>query len=204
MIRINLLPEELRRKESMRIKMPEIPIRRAVSGFLVFFIGIQLLVGAWAAWQHASLTRLAALTKEWNDRNRDLSLKKAKTKEAREQIKTAQGLSVGKFHWSRLLNAVSDSVTKGIWLQSLSVTESGPSAKKDAKKAKTRHLQLEGSVMARGEETAYTGKFIQSLKANPTLAGLFSDVRLSTIQQRKIKDIDVYDFVLICDFKADK
>ena len=53
-----------------------------------------------------------------------------------------------------------------------------------------RVLYLEGSVVGPGQETAFIGKFIKQLKENPLFAELFEDIRLSTINQRKIKRED--------------
>ena len=58
--------------------------------------------------------------------------------------------------------------------------------------------------MGKGEETAYTGKFIKELKANSLFNGLFNDIELSQINQKRIKDFDVYDFVILCTFKKGK
>ena len=65
-------------------------------------------------------------------------------------------------------------------------------------------LKLEGSVTASGQETAFIGKYVKSLKDNATFTELFRDIELSNINQRKIKEFDVYDFVLICKFRKGK
>ena len=65
-------------------------------------------------------------------------------------------------------------------------------------------LKLEGSAYAPGQETAFIGKFMQALKQDALFSELFDDIQLSNINQRKISNYDVYDFVLVCHFKKDK
>jgi hypothetical protein len=65
-------------------------------------------------------------------------------------------------------------------------------------------LKLDGSVYAAGQETAFIGKFVKSLKENSFFNDLFSQIDLSNISQRKINEYDVYDFTLFCRFKKEK
>ncbi|MBI3316100.1 MAG: PilN domain-containing protein [Candidatus Omnitrophica bacterium] len=95
------------------------------------------------------------------------------------------------FYWSKLLSALTDSVTKGVWLTRLS-TES----EKD-----TRVLLIEGSAVGRGEESAFIGRFMKELKKNPVFTELFDEIELGHLSQKKLKDVDVYDFVVRCTFK---
>ena len=65
-------------------------------------------------------------------------------------------------------------------------------------------LRIEGSVIGQGQETAYVGKFIKSLKDNEFMSGVLGDVTLSGMNQKKIKDYDVYDFIVLCPVKKDR
>ena len=216
MILINLLPPELRKKESSKIVLPDIPIKKTLITAAAGVLALQVLLTLAAlffVWRDSAMQseidRLSADIKE----TRSL---KSQTVSAQNKLKDIHGLTDKKFYWSSLLNAVSDSITKGVWLRSLSLGEvpeeapAAPSAKKSSvKKAPaagqmTRVLQLEGSVAASGQETAFIGKYVKSLKENAYFSELFRDIELSNINQRKVKDFDVYDFVLLCKFRKDK
>jgi hypothetical protein len=110
------------------------------------------------------------------------------------------------------MNALSDSMTKGVWLRGLSLSEmtvqappapavKGAPAPKTGGTSKEWFLKIEGSTVAQGQETAYVGKFIKELKDNKTLSGVFEGIELSDMNQRKIREYEVYDFVLMCKFK---
>jgi len=62
-------------------------------------------------------------------------------------------------------------------------------------------LLLEGSVLAPGQETAHVGRFMKSLQDNPLLAKVFSDIRLATMAQKRIKERDIFEFTLVCKFR---
>lgn len=69
--------------------------------------------------------------------------------------------------------------------------------------AMRRAVKLEGSAIGRGEETAAIGRFVKAVETHALFSRLLQDVQLSTINQRRIQDTDVYDFVLIMPWKED-
>ena len=223
MILINLLPQELRKVETQKIVLPEIPIKKTliISGFSV--LGLLLLLTAvvgFLSWREASMRRqIERLTGELQETQKI----KALTKISLEKLMDIKSLTEKKFYWASLLNAISESMTKGVWLRSLTLDEvmeeaprrpaepskaAAPGKKTEKKPVATatpvRALRLEGSVTASGQETAFIGKYVKSLKENATFTDLFRDIELSNINQRKIKEFDVYDFVLLCKFRKGK
>ena len=194
MIEINLLPEELRKKETRVNPFAELPVKRGAVIFVIAFFGLQALAAAGSFylsmhfnWMKMEVTRLKEM-------NKKITSQKAATALIKKKIEKAAADTQRPFLWSSLLNALSDAVTKGVWLTKFSITNDG----------KMSYLGLEGSVVGKGEETAYTGKFIKELKANPLFDGLFHEIELSTMNQKRIKDFDVYDFVIRCAFKNGK
>lgn len=195
MIEINLLPGEFRKKEAIKLVLPEGPIKKGLWFlFAVFLVG-QILFTVWAVSQGFEVKRLRVQIAALKLQNRLVLQKKAETTLFMKRMEQIRTMTQRKFHWSLLLNAVSDSMTKGVWLQSLSAAS--PPAPKHV-------LKLEGSVVSPGQETAFIGRFIKELKDNSYLGNLLESVELSNINQRKIRDYDVYDFTLSCAFKKDK
>ena len=207
MIEINLLPEELRKKEKVALDLPEIPVFKILWVILAIVVSAQILLSIFAVYQTMELIQVKKGVETLAKENREISVRKAETVAMSVQLKEIQALTERKFLWSVLLNAMSDSMTKGVWLRSLSVTtvaadDAGLRKKGSAPKGRT--LNLEGSVIGSGQETAIIGKFIKQLKETPQFGELFEDIKLSAINQKKIKDYDVYDFVLIGIFKKEK
>ncbi len=219
MIEINLLPEELKVSRKGRSFLQRIPPRRALGLFLAFFFAAQVLLTVFSLLKQLELAQTKQELMRLKQEYHTVIQKKTETGQAMAKLKQVQGLTARKFTWSQLLNALSDSVTKGVWLRTLSVVEtepltpvrrlSPPEAKGKKLKVpgdgeKLRSLKIEGSVVAKGQETAYIGKFIKELKTNALFIELFDDIDLSNINQKKIKDVDVYDFTLTCVFRKGK
>lgn len=194
MIEINLLPEELRRKEERIDILAELPIQRGAIIFVIVFFIFQLLASAYAFYLSSHFKAMKTESAVLMAANKEVAAQKASILSIKKRIEKADAVIRRPFYWSGFLNALSDSVTKGVWLNGLSITADG----------KTSRLKLNGSVVGKGEETAYAGKFIKELKSNPVFNELFDEIELSTINQKKIKDFDVYDFVIQCNFKKGK
>ena len=228
MILINLLPQELRKKETSKIVLPEIPIKKTLIAIGLSLLGLQLLLSFAAlffVWREASIKQEIKLLTAQVQETRKI---KSQTVSVLNKLKDIRGLTEKKFYWASLLNAISASLTKGVWLRNLllgEIVEEAPRpvaapVSKAGRVEKTasagrvektpsasqpiRVLRLEGSVVAPGQETAFIGKYVKSLKENAYFTELFRDIELSAINQRKIKEFDVYDFVLFCKFKKGK
>jgi Tfp pilus assembly protein PilN len=194
MIEINLLPEELRKKEESVNLLAELPIKRSAVIVVIVFFGLQILatlgafsISAHSKWMKAETVKLREMSKE-------ILAQKALTALIKKRSEKADAAIQQPFLWSSLLNALSDSITKGVWLTHLSITNDN----------KAKQLRLDGSLVGRGEETALAGKFIKELKSNPLFNELFNEIELVTMKQKRIKEFDVYDFEILCNFKKGK
>ncbi len=216
MIEINLLPEELRKKESIKITLPDIPIKKTLILVFGVFFGLQLLFTMGTFYLRFDSQLTGKQIETLKESNREIERQKSETVGIHNRLKEARALTLRKFYWASLLNALSNSMTKGVWLRTFYVTEEEPKSgavdkkpavpdEKPAKGAvKDRYLVLEGSAVGPGQETAFIGKFLKQLKDNPMFNNLFQDVKPYNINQRRIKEYDVYDFMIYCKFRKDK
>ena len=217
MIEISLLPEELRKKERIKVAMPEIPIKKTLFISLGVLVSFQLLFTLFTFFlytQEISLTKNVVSLKE---SSKDVIAQKEEAEAIYNRLKEIRSVVSRKFYWSELLSSVSNSATKGVWLRNLSVTDQGPkpsgsdkastepqSSDKDKKAAKDMYLVLEGSAVGQGQETAFIGKYLKQLKETPYFTELFSEIKPNNINQRRFKDFDVYDFTIHCKFRKEK
>jgi len=231
MIEINLLPEELKKKEpkfkkfglsainldSVNIKkIPLVKIGIVAIAVLAAFHLALFLVGI------DSKASLNSLSKK----NRALSPKKAEADSLKNEldlinkkVTAIDGLMVKRFGWAKKLNSLSDAVTPGIWLAELSYDEkvgdklvavartSNGKSKKGltrsvAEKVVFRYLILSGYASSMGEQgTALIGKFIKSLKDSSQFYSDFSEITLDSIRSDKFQDQEVMNFKITCLFK---
>ena len=218
MIELNLLPEEFRRKEVSKLVMPEIPIKKTLLIAVPAVIGIQILLSVVAFGVKMRAQGLKNEIVDTKQKTKTIVEHKSETAQLRTKLTQVEAQVKRPFYWSALLNALSDSMIKGVWLNTLSVAEEPESSHRTRQTKETvkssskapssalmlKVLKLEGSVVGKGDETANVGKFIKELKSNVILADIFSEIELSDMTQRKIKEFDAYDFVISCVFKSEK
>ncbi|MBI4437212.1 MAG: hypothetical protein HY590_07370 [Candidatus Omnitrophica bacterium] len=213
MIKLNLLPPELKKKKGGMTALMHLP---AVSKIPLQIIYLYAAGGLAAIYTLVFLVQLAfslslnTLKGEWEkispkqDEIRQL-VKEYETLVSRE--KAVQGLLVDKFLWSRKLYQLSQSFVPGVWLQEMALEErtrevsSGASGGKSAPPVKERILILSGSAVSPGEETAVVGRFIRGLKENRGFFADFTEVEVESIKRRPISTLEVMDFKVICTFR---
>ena len=221
MIDINLLPEELkasRRKAGFSLG--------AIKGL---FASTDFKLGSLAAWLAAFLIFLQSiiLVSQISSRIRlnilksgysKMSLKKHDVDSIKAEIDAISrksplidsALTRG-FSWAQKLNALSDSMTPGIWMAELSYDETSLQKKEanksaravKAKKSLIRSLMLSGYAYTAGEDpTAAIGKFISSLKANRNFYDGFQNIAIESIKGEKIENQEVMSFKIVCLFEG--
>lgn len=211
MIHLNLLPEELRKKEAPKFVLPEIPIRKTLIVTACALLALQALFLLAAFGLSVAAAAVRAEVDGLVASSRDTARHKEETQKVEKRLHSIGQVTAREFYWASLFGALTQAMTKGVWLRSLSVERSerlreGPASASGGGEVmeKCHSLKLEGSVLAPGQETVHIGKFVKSVKQNEMLAALFDDVEIFNITQRKVKDYDVYDFVVLCRFKKGK
>ena len=183
MTEINLLPEDLR-KRKRKIDLPKIPLLPATSVFLAILLVVYLVMGLAVGSKKHTLRKL---TKKWED----LTPQKKKVELLKTQVNTLEGkveiidqLTINRILWAKKLNDFSNLITSSVWLRSLSLY------------ASNRCLVMKGTVASReGEEMASVGRFMRALKENKSFFEEFASLELVSIQRRKIKNVEVMEFV---------
>lgn len=230
MIKINLLPEGLRKEEfslkQMAINMPGggVLARNAAIGIaavLVIMHSVLFLVKTNSSGAVKEMSkkfdRLLPQKKEYAALEEEVSLSNRKAR-------AIDDLMANRFSWAKKLNELSDSIIPGIWLTELTYEETqrdvvveakdalAPGAshlsKKEAMKPQTkkmaaRYMIMSGYASSMGEQgTSLVGKFIKSMKDNSAFSSDFSDIKLESIKSDKIQEQEVMSFKITCSFKV--
>ena len=209
MIEINLLPDDLRKKELMQFKLPEWSKLKPYVIAVGIFVGLQLLLTAFAFYQKLEILAVRGQIAALKQENPALIAHKAETAAIEARMNKIEALTARKFYWASLLSNLSQTISKGVWLREMSVrdaagpAESAEGAGPGGNSPKGRQLKLLGSAIGAGQETAFIGKYVKGLKENNRMIELFDQVEVSNIYQRKAGDYDVYDFELSCAFKRE-
>ena len=136
-----------------------------------------------------------------------------------KKVSAIDELMVKRFSWAKKLNDLSDSVTPGIWLTQLDYDEKmierpkvspvtvskakeGVESKAATEKVMERYLIISGAASSMGEEgTALIGRFIKSMKENPSFYSDFSDIELGSIKREQMSGQEIMTFKITCLFK---
>lgn len=125
MIEINLLPEDLRKKEVPKLALPVVPILKTVSVIVAVFLLAQLVLMVFVMYKNIEMVALEKRAAHLRTETTAIAKMKSETASVSGRLNEVDGLIERKFLWTQILNAFSDSATKGIWLRSLSVAH-GP------------------------------------------------------------------------------
>ena len=227
MIKINLLPEDLRERE---YSFANLGVNFKGQAELFRKLGIAVIVILAAA--HIALfviginssARFKAMTQKSNKLlpgRKESERLKAELEVINRKAQSIDVLMANRFSWARELNDLSDSIVQGIWLTDINYAEKPAEVSAEAKAEPVRsggkkaaakvseknknvgYLNISGYASSMGEQgTALVGKFIKGMKDNPSFSSSFSEIKLESIKAEKFLDQEVMSFKITCQFKT--
>lgn len=184
MIEINLLPEELRKKESFKFNIPKEGLKNSFTVLLpagivfihIFIQGIIITKGLMLKQAEGAFRAVGPQKKQLDEMEFQIQKIKALDefflRSASQRLITAQKL-----------NIISDVLPPELWLTELSVS-------KDIWEIKG------GSVSAAAQDMANIRKFLNALKTNKQISGSLSSLELVSVQRNKLGPTEVVDFTI--------
>lgn len=202
MIEINLLPPELRVKKKEPMKLPSLPIIPAAAGVVCLLIAIQVLLWFFIQVKSVSRDSLKKKVALIAASNKDAMSIDSSLREISSKVEVVDRLSNARFNVAKKLNEISDSMVSGVWLRSLDVKKAAalnePGVFKET-------LVIEGSrIISGGSAEGAIGKFVNSLKENASFLSDFDNIEIAKEERKKVENIEIMDFVIICHFKKGK
>lgn len=228
MIEINLLPQEMRKKEPRfkpiefgEFDIKSLPLVNIAITAGVILISVHILLFVVGAYSKAKSSELAKKYNEAFPQMKEAMVLKDQIDLINKKVSAIDDLMVKRFSWAKKLNDLSDSVTSGIWLSNIEYDEKmsertvqqAPkpannkkgkeyNSKQSTEKVLSRYLIISGYASSMGEQgTALIGKFIQSLKNNAGFYSDFNEIELGSIKSERMQDQEVMSFKLTCMFK---
>lgn len=212
MIEINLLPAEMRKKVSpfAQLNLPifniqKLPVLSIAAVFAGVLVVVQVLVIVMNIYSKVTLNTLTKKYDSITPKKREADALKAKSDAITKRVGAIDELMGKRFSWAKKLNALSDSMTPGIWLNEMEYDErSGANVKAVKGKASGMpgKLLMNGFAAGIGEQgLALIGKFIKSLKENEAFYSDFNDIELVASKSDKAEGQEVMNFKIGCVFK---
>jgi len=189
MIKLNFIPEQQRRPSAGIVGqefggIPGEVIVAVLAAVAAFFIFMHIALATITVYQLAAHKILEV---RWNGMAAD----KKVCAEVADELKGLQAkmnsvrpiTSVQQIHWTKLLNELSDSVPKGVWLREI-IFEKGSMA-------------IYGSSVSKMQtEMVETGNFVAALKEKSSIKEGFTGVDIDSIQSRENSPVSIADFTL--------
>ena len=205
MLKINLLPPQLRRKKKRRVVVFE-----ATQTLLILIVACEIV--AFLSLFVFLSVRINSKQKELKGIRAEIDKLQAEVKEVRileedankmeKRIQIIDQLMFSRLSWSRKLNEISSFIPDNIWLTSLSLSKQAVSQPGGASVVKNV-LILRGKVLALPGEKAVNliGVFMNNLKFNPSFFETFSDVEFMGTTTGVIGEKEIVEFELRCPFR---
>lgn len=182
MIEINLLPEELRKKQKVKLDFLKNYSKNIIKPVILIFISIHILLILLVAIDSVMLKHFTKSFIEIEPQKKQIDEVKGELQKYKNLEELFLRLSKQRLSIAPKLNIISDSLPHGIWLYELSFSK--------------EIWKIQGNcISAPGLETTQIGKFLNSLKASDGEGG-FRDIELLSIQRKKIGATEVVDFVI--------
>jgi len=188
MIKLNLLPEELRKKTNV-IDMSGLKVVPIVLGIFAIMLIVHAAAYFGAKNNKNEIKRIKKQIKEYQPKIKEFESLKKLVDMANAKIKAIEELTKNRVLWSRALNGISDSMLDDIWLDSLSYEIKG----------NIPQMELEG--IAKGTSSATVGKFINALENNKDFSKDFQKIKFESTKVDLYKNYEVMKFKLICLFR---
>ncbi|MCK4519118.1 MAG: PilN domain-containing protein [Candidatus Omnitrophica bacterium] len=184
MIKINLLPDELKKQ---RVMIPKglLAASGLVVGLLLFIFYVS--INQACVKEKNKLNELESKWKEILVIKGRLGKCKRTLEGLNERSTVVNYLMTDRISCSKKLNELSDLMIDGIWLTKLKFDQ--------------KVLVIEGKVYSeKGNEEALVGNFMNNIKGHKYFFGDFKDIELRIIK-RKEGDIEYVSFVVFCSLK---
>lgn len=206
MLKINLLPPELRRKKRRRVIVFEATqtlLIIIIACEIIAFLGIYVFLNIKVTNKQKELSgikieieRLQAQVKEVKNLEED-------AKKLEKRIQIIDQLMFSRISWARKLNEVSSLIPENIWFTSLSLSSQAVSQPGGGPPVMKSVLILRAKAIALPGEKAVNlvGVFMNNLKFSPSFSETFAEPEFMGTSSEKIGDKDVIGFELRCPFK---
>lgn len=114
---------------------------------------------------------------------------KQNLQEVQKEVKAIKDITDGQSSsWSQKLNAISNSLPKGVWLRKISLND--------------KQLFIEGSTVSQGQsEIINVGNFVSNMKKDNQFISDFESIEVDYVQSRKTEGLQVSDFTILARLK---
>ena len=188
MIKINLLPVGLRRKDDTvktaslgpGLKFPVYPVMAVV---FTVVIAVHIILGLFSFEKKMQVGSLDKSSKNAQSQYQEIEDLKKETTVKKDKVRIMESVLKKDFYLTYFMNKINKAVPRGLWLNRLEFSSKG--------------LVMEGSVFSFDiDEISLVNVFFDELKKDNLFLENLSEFNIDSVQRRNIKDYEVLDFIL--------
>lgn len=198
MIEINFVPENLRKKRRSRtllgrnlsFALPKEAVVGIVGGAVIFLLLVHLVLQFVIVGRYVQLKTLKREAGTMTQEKTNVDRVVQELKRLQDKEKSAEKIAGGKdISWSKILNRISDSLSRGVWLNRMTLNDTT--------------LMINGSAVSKNKaEMINVHAFTTALKEDKEFMAFFSDLELGIIKSRMVGQTPVADFTIRADLKG--
>jgi|GEM_PF-2592308 len=180
MLKINLLPPELRRKKRKKVVVFE-PTQTflilVVVCELLAFTGVYLMINTTAGNKQKELNAINAEIERLKAEVRDVENLKSQALALEKKVQIIDELMLSRLIWSKRLNELSNLLPENVWITSLSISTQSVASPGGGPPVTKKVLNLTGKVLNPPGEKAVdlVGTFMNNMKTNPSFSAVFDE-----------------------------
>lgn len=187
MIKINLLPTNLRKKDIVH----KIPLPVIMYFVTLIVIALHLIFFVLSVYKKVQLSSLNQTWERMQPQFREVDVLKNSLVVKRDKARVMEYILNRNLYFTEFFNKINQAVPKGLWLNRLSFSYNG--------------LVIGGGVFSFGtEEISLVNKFFNELKNDELFLENFSNFNLDSVQRRVIKEYEILDFLLTADINKER
>lgn len=206
MIKINLLPKELKKEQKPKKTFPvwELPkiapklFKAGIYG-LSALLGINILVAASIIAKSASLGGLNAKWQALGPNKAEIDRLNTEINSIEKKTMPVKKLMEKRILWAKELNELSNIMTPGVWLTKFFIQ------KQAGEKGEYKYiLNIEGCTASLyGDETTLIANFVKAIQGNQEFFKYFSEAKLGPMEKAMMDKTPVMNFKIFCLLKKD-
>lgn len=205
MLKINLLPPELRRRKKRKVVVFEATqtlLILIIVCELIAFLSVYVFINIKVTNKQKELKGIRAEIDKLQEEVREVRNLEEDAKKLEKRIQIIDQLMFSRLSWARKLNELSNLVPENVWLVSLSLSQAAVSQPGGSSVSRGT-LLLKGKVLGLpGEKSVdLIGVFINNLKFSPSFFETFSDIEFLGTTKESTGDKEIVSFDLRCPFK---
>lgn len=201
MIKINLLPKELKKEQKPKKPLPKLEIPKigpklfkAGLYLLCALLGINLLVIVSVITKSISLRGAKAAWAALGPNKAEIDALNAQISGIEKDILPVRNLMAKRILWAQELNALSDLMTPGVWLTKFFIQ------KQAMEKGDYRYiLNIEGCAASLyGDEATLIANFVKALQDNREFFKNFSEAKIGPMEKAALDNMSIMNFKVFC------